>query len=114
MPQSFSPTKGEQKNNIEKDKQHTNENNERASQFDLNTCSNQLMENNASIRSENDEGEGALTLGLGYVKFKARRAGFKPYKRCSMEAKDSRLTCTNNQDEVKCPKRMRVEGGTSG
>lgn len=106
-------------NNIEKDKQHTYENEEQASQFDLNskacgTCSSrQLVENNVSLRSENNEGEGVLTMGLGYMKFKARRTGFKPYKRCSVEAKESRVTCTNNQDEAKAPKRMRLEGGAS-
>ncbi|XP_075501115.1 protein LATE ELONGATED HYPOCOTYL-like isoform X1 [Primulina tabacum] len=40
---------------------------------------------------------------------KACRIGFKPYKRCSVEAKDTRMS-TNCKDEEKGPKRFRVGG----
>ncbi|XP_073142971.1 protein LATE ELONGATED HYPOCOTYL [Henckelia pumila] len=40
---------------------------------------------------------------------KACRIGFKPYKRCSVEAKDTRMSA-NCKDEEKCPKRFRVGG----
>ncbi|XP_073310759.1 protein LATE ELONGATED HYPOCOTYL-like isoform X2 [Primulina huaijiensis] len=40
---------------------------------------------------------------------KVCRTGFKPYKRCSVEAKDTRMS-TNCKDEEKCPKRFRVGG----
>lgn len=45
-------------------------------------------------------------------KLKARRTGFKPYKRCSVEAKESGVS-GNCHDEEKCPKRLRVEGEAS-
>lgn len=118
LPQSFSSPNGHQKNYFEKDNQHTHER-EQASQFDLNTkacgtcSSHQLVENNVSLRSKNNEGEGVLTMGFGYVKLKARRTGFKPYKRCSVEDKESRVSCNTNEDEVKAIKRRRLEGGSS-
>ena len=39
-----------------------------------------------------DDGEeGLLTIGLGQGKLRTRRTGFKPYKRCSVEAKETRV-----------------------
>ena len=57
--------------------------------------------------------EGLLTIGLGQAKLKARRTGFKPYKRCSVEAKENRVMNTGGQGEEKGPKRIRMEGEAS-
>ncbi|KAL1541214.1 CCA tRNA nucleotidyltransferase, mitochondrial [Salvia divinorum] len=56
--------------------------------------------------------EAAVYTGLGHGKLKARRTGFKPYKRCSVEAKECGVS-GNCHDEEKCPKRLRVEGEAS-
>lgn len=88
-----------------------------ASLLDLNgktcgsDCSQQGAGKNPSPRSETSGGageEGLPTIGLGNGKLKTRRTGFKPYKRCSMEAKESRVMNTS-QCEEKCPKRIRLE-----
>jgi len=62
---------------------------------------------------ENHEEEGLLTIGLGLGKLKASRTGFKPYKRCSMEAKENRVGTSSNPGEEKGPKRIRMEGEAS-
>lgn len=117
LPQSFSPPHMGKKNLINKDNESGKERDEGGLQLDLNgriwdTCSQeQGMEDNATLIGENND-EGLLNIGLGHSKLKARRTGFKPYKRCSMEAKDSRVS-TNCHDEEKCPKRLRVEGEAS-
>ena len=54
---------------------------------------------------DNDEEEGLLSIGLGQGKLKSRRTGFKPYKRCSVEAKEN-MAC--NQGEEKGAKRIRL------
>lgn len=54
--------------------------------------------------------EGLLTLGLSQGKLKARRTGFKPYKRCSVEANENRVPNASSHCEEKCPKRLRLEG----
>ncbi|XP_057805872.1 protein LATE ELONGATED HYPOCOTYL-like isoform X2 [Salvia miltiorrhiza] len=61
---------------------------------------------------ENKEEEAPVYTGLGHGKLKARRTGFKPYKRCSVEAKECGVS-GNCHDEEKCPKRLRVEGEAS-
>lgn len=53
--------------------------------------------------------KGSLTGEANHGKLKARRTGFKPYKRCSMEAKESRATAG---DEA-ANKRIRLEGESS-
>ncbi|KAL1200288.1 Protein CCA1 [Cardamine amara subsp. amara] len=52
-----------------------------------------------------------LGIGLGASKLSRGRTGFKPYKRCSMEAKESRIINTNPiiHVEQKDPKRIRLE-----
>ncbi|XP_026401963.1 protein LHY-like isoform X1 [Papaver somniferum] len=66
-----------------------------------------LLDNNVTESS-------FLSMGLGHGKFKARRTGFKPYKRCSVEAKESRITGGSGQCcEEKGPKRIRLEGDAS-
>lgn len=54
---------------------------------------------------DNEEEEGLLSIGLGQGKLKSRRTGFKPYKRCSVEAKEN-MVC--NQGEEKGAKRIRL------
>ncbi|CAJ1976046.1 unnamed protein product [Sphenostylis stenocarpa] len=57
---------------------------------------------------DNREGEGLLTIGLGQGKLKTRRTGFKPYKRCSVEANENMIGTACNQGEEKGPKRIRL------
>ncbi|GLU00897.1 hypothetical protein SLE2022_182330 [Rubroshorea leprosula] len=124
LPQSFLPkhagkTKGQQQDNVEEDKK-TAEKDGDASALDLNsntlgTCSDhhQGVEKKATSTGENKEEDGLLTIRLGHGKLKARRTGFKPYKRCSMEAKENILVNTNSHVEEKGPKRIRLEGEAS-
>ncbi|XP_028089592.1 protein LHY-like [Camellia sinensis] len=111
LPQSFSPPQD--------NKQNADEKAEDASRFDLNsmmwgTCpSHQVVQNNTFLRSEN-HGEGLLTIELGHGKLKPHRTGFKPYKRCSVEAKQSKVvSAASSQGEEQCPKRIRLEGEAS-
>ncbi|KAB1999062.1 hypothetical protein ES319_D12G135000v1 [Gossypium barbadense] len=124
LPQSFSPphdgkSKGQQKENIGEDKQNPAEEDEEISTLDLNSktlgsCSDhQETVKNALSRDKNTTEEGLLTIGLGHSKLKAGRTGFKPYKRCSVEAKENRVMNTGSQGEEKGPKRVRLEGEAS-
>lgn len=87
-------------------------------QLDLNSkawgpCfSNQEVEKNGLMENENRE-EGLLTIGLGCGKIKGRRTGFKPYKRCSVGAKEGWVPNCGSQGEEKGPKRIRLEGEVS-
>ncbi|KAL5792120.1 hypothetical protein ACOSP7_000714 [Xanthoceras sorbifolium] len=121
LPQSFSPPHAlnsnmQQKDNTEEDMQNVNEQDRNASLLDINiktwgSCPGHLEEvKNALCKVENNGEEGLLTIGLGLGKLKARRTGFKPYKRCSVEAKENRLVNTSNHTEEKGPKRIRLEG----
>ncbi|KAJ1408350.1 late elongated hypocotyl and circadian clock associated-1-like [Sesbania bispinosa] len=112
LPQSFSPphvlkNKDHQKDNNMDNMQNTDE------VLDSKKCSCNFegMQNNL-LFVENKE-EGLLTIGLGQGKLKTRRTGFKPYKRCSMEARENRVGTTSNQVEEKCCKRIRLEGEAS-
>jgi MYB-related transcription factor LHY len=121
LPQSFSPphdvkNKGHQTDNIREDGQNVNEKDGNASLLDLNSqeggpCSSQ--QGNSNLGYSYNGGEGLLTLGLGHGKLKARRTGFKPYKRCSVEAKENRVANTSSQGEEKGPKRIRLDGEAS-
>ncbi|XVF22265.1 hypothetical protein REPUB_Repub12eG0158500 [Reevesia pubescens] len=124
LPQSFSPphegkNKGQQKENAGEDKQNPDEKDRETSTLDLNSktwgsCSDhQEVEKNTLSRGENIVEESLLTIGLGHAKLKASRTGFKPYKRCSVEAKENRVMNTGNQGEEKGPKRIRLEGEAS-
>lgn len=111
LPQSFSPPQD--------NKQNADEKAEDASRLDLNsmmwgTCpSHQVVQNNTFLRSEN-HGGGLLTIELGHGKLKPHRTGFKPYKRCSVEAKQSKVaSAASSQGEEQCPKRIRLEGEAS-
>ncbi|KAK4743513.1 hypothetical protein SAY87_001514 [Trapa incisa] len=57
--------------------------------------------------------DGLLAIGLGNGKLRNRRTGFKPYKRCSVEAKEMRMATGGGQDEEKGLKRIRLEGDSS-
>ncbi|KAL0283589.1 UNVERIFIED_CONTAM: protein LHY, partial [Sesamum angustifolium] len=120
LPQSFSPphdVKIKGKKNSIKDKENSEEKVENGLQLDLNgktwaKFSEKLgVQEDPLLTGENKE-DGLLNLGLGHAKLKAHRTGFKPYKRCSVEAKESRVS-GNSQDDEKCPKRLRLEGETS-
>ncbi|XP_017979100.1 PREDICTED: protein LHY isoform X6 [Theobroma cacao] len=124
LPQSFSPphdgkNKGQQKDNVEDDKQNSDEKDGATSALDLNSqtvrsCSyRQGVEKNGLSRGEDIVGEGLLTIGLEHAKLKARRTGFKPYKRCSVEAKENKVMNAGSQGEEKGPKRIRLEGEAS-
>jgi MYB-related transcription factor LHY len=126
LPQSFSPPrkKDEKSGNhgIKEDEQVVEDGDADvdtdAAVLDLNekrqpSCSvSQGMEKSLSRVDDNAE-EGLLTIGLGHEKLKTRRTGFKPYKRCSLEAKDSRMATVNCQSEEKGPKRIRMGGESS-
>lgn len=104
--------KGHQKDNIKEHQQNADENDGNASLLDLNrqtcgSCSSQ--QGNSKLGGNNNEEEGLLTIGLGHGKLKAHRTGFKPYKRCSVEAKENMVTNASSQSEEKCPKRLRLD-----
>lgn len=113
LPQSFSPPHGSKnKGNNDEDKQNGKD---KSDELDITgkTCANstinQEMENDSVLRSSNIKEEGPLTVG----KLKVRRTGFKPYKRCSVEAKESsRLVTAGSEEEERGTKRIRLEGGT--
>ncbi|OMP06302.1 hypothetical protein CCACVL1_01635 [Corchorus capsularis] len=120
LPQSFSPPHDEKNKGQQKDSADENpdEKDGVTSALDLNMgscCDHQEVEKNESPRSENSAEKGLLTIGLGQAKLKARRTGFKPYKRCSVEAKENRMmnTVSGSQGEEKGPKRIRLEGEAS-
>ncbi|KAL5572229.1 hypothetical protein UlMin_021826 [Ulmus minor] len=119
LPQSFSPPQMCLNYCAEVNKQKEEEKNGDATLLDLNrkmwvSCSNnQELEKNEPSRSDNNLDVGLLTIGLGLGKLKTRRTGFKPYKRCSVEAKEDRVGNDSIQNEEKCPKRLRLEGEAS-
>lgn len=99
----------------EKDMQNTDEKAEDASPL-WGTCSiHHPAENssNALLRGQKDGEEGWLRMGLGLGKLKHYRTGFKPYKRCSVEAMESKVASVSSQGEEKGPKRLRLEGEAS-
>ncbi|EPS72251.1 hypothetical protein M569_02510 [Genlisea aurea] len=83
LPQSFSPRQDLKNNRTEKEEE--------------------------AISLSSKQQEGSLDAGMGHIKLKARRTGFKPYKRCSMEAKETRISGID-QEEVKGTKKLRLEG----
>ncbi|XP_038874655.1 protein LATE ELONGATED HYPOCOTYL [Benincasa hispida] len=118
LPQSFSPpydveNENKANENVEKDS-HIVGKDSGGSVLDLNskTCgssSHQGTERDTSaIGVSNGEGE-FLTIGLGNGTPKGCRTGFKPYKRCSVEAKEKRMTTSSNHCEEGGQKRLRLE-----
>ncbi|XP_058753391.1 protein LATE ELONGATED HYPOCOTYL-like isoform X1 [Vicia villosa] len=116
LPQSFSPppdliNKDHQMDNMKGIEQNT----PHQDHLDSKKCSSSCdrLQQNLPFVQNNSEEEGLLTLGLGQGKLKTRRTGFKPYKRCLVEAKENRIGTTCNQVEETGPKRIRLEGGSS-
>jgi len=103
LPQSFSDARTV----AEKDQQNIDKN----SELDLNRTSHEPAESNgfAVLRGE----EGVLRMGLGSVKLNAHHTGFKPYKRCSIEAKEGskimKTASTGTENDEKGSKRMCFE-----
>ncbi|KAM3287409.1 protein LATE ELONGATED HYPOCOTYL isoform X2 [Capsicum chacoense] len=123
LPQSFSPSlelKNKGKIILEKLKQKPDEKVQCGSQLDLNDqasnnfFSHQTVSDVVLLTGNKEDVEKCLpVMELGQVRLKARRNGFKPYKRCSLEANDSRVTSASCQDEEKGSKRLRLEGEAS-
>lgn len=122
LPQSFSPprdmkNKGQQKDHVEGNEQNDEDLDKDVSTLDLNSNMHILCSfHRGSERSGvvDDGEEGLLTIGLGQGRLRTRRTGFKPYKRCSVEAKESRLpNVGSSQSEEQGPKRIRLEGEPS-
>uniref|UniRef100_A0A803NSJ3 Uncharacterized protein n=1 Tax=Cannabis sativa TaxID=3483 RepID=A0A803NSJ3_CANSA len=119
LPQSFSPPpdlmKQENQNGCMEEKQKENKD-VGASLIDLNSktcgsCSNHPeLEKIGPLRDEENLDESLLTIGLGQGKLKVHRTGFKPYKRCSVEAKENSVGNTSSQVEERGTKRLRLEG----
>ncbi|OIW13514.1 hypothetical protein TanjilG_29255 [Lupinus angustifolius] len=97
LPQSFSPPQGIDYKDEEDLESKKCSSNSKPMQKSLSS-----VENNT-----NSSEEGLLTIGLGQGRLKTRRTGFKPYKRCSVEANENKV---GNQGEEKGPKRIRIEG----
>ncbi|XP_058105090.1 protein LATE ELONGATED HYPOCOTYL-like isoform X2 [Magnolia sinica] len=124
LPQSFSPpdskTKANPKNSIEEGKQLTTIDRDAALELDLSSkaCSTSLehpqcINTEGSLRSDNTL-NGLLTNRLvGHGKLKACRTGFKPYKRCAVEAKEGRVVNCSDQSKENSSKRIRLEGEAS-
>ena len=112
LPQSFSPPHDLINADIKDNKQNTDYKYE-----DLETkkCSPNCdgLQKSVSFDKANDEEEGLLSIGLGQGKLKSRQTGFKPYKRCSVEAKKNMIGMACNQGEEKGPKRIRLNGEAS-
>ncbi|CAN8310949.1 unnamed protein product [Cochlearia groenlandica] len=83
LPQSFSPSQVEE--NVNGKQRDTSK----------------AMDLNYKIQ---DSGEVSIGKSL-----KTRQTGFKPYKRCSMEEKESQVGNTNNQSDEQVCKRLRLE-----
>ncbi|KAJ1390619.1 late elongated hypocotyl and circadian clock associated-1-like [Sesbania bispinosa] len=111
LPQSFSPPHDLKNKDHQKDDMQNTDDKDEVLDSKKCSCNFEGIQNNL-LFVENKE-EGLLTIGLGQGKLKTRRTGFKPYKRCSMEAKENRVGTTSNQGEEKCCKRIRLEGEAS-
>ncbi|GMH31327.1 hypothetical protein Nepgr_033170 [Nepenthes gracilis] len=113
LPQSFSPLYDMNKKDHQKfsDKENRRDT-EESDELDLNSktqesCpSHQVLEKYG--QGVDDNGKSLLRIGLAQGKLQARRTGFKPYKRCSAEARDCRVANTSTQDQENCPKRLHL------
>ncbi|KAL9685464.1 hypothetical protein QQ045_022914 [Rhodiola kirilowii] len=74
--------------------------------YGYNCITDQLVKTRATERAEIEGAEGLHSIGLG--KLRTRRTGFKPYKRCSIEAKDI-SGCS--QGKEKRPRSTCLDGG---
>uniref|UniRef100_A0A0E0LRG0 Uncharacterized protein n=1 Tax=Oryza punctata TaxID=4537 RepID=A0A0E0LRG0_ORYPU len=101
LPQSFSPPQVEGSKEISKEEED-----------EVTTVTVDLNKNATIIDQELDtvdEPRASFPNELSNLKLKSRRTGFKPYKRCSVEAKENRVPAS---DEVGT-KRIRLESETS-
>ena len=101
LPQSFSPPQVEGSKEISKEEED-----------EVTTVTVDLNKNATIIDQEldtADEPRASFPNELSNLKLKSRRTGFKPYKRCSVEAKENRVPAS---DEVGT-KRIRLESEAS-
>ncbi|XP_020211113.1 protein LHY isoform X1 [Cajanus cajan] len=114
LPQSFSPPYDliNQDHQIDRNSFKDNKQNTDYKDEDLESkkCSSNCdgVQKNLPLVKDNSEEEGLLSIGLGQGRLKTRRTGFKPYKRCSVEAKENMIGTACNQGEEKGPKRIRL------
>ncbi|CAL1398725.1 unnamed protein product [Linum trigynum] len=102
LPQSFSPPP-----DGEVEMQNAEHRNVEVMVLDLNRCHPREEQN--AISPTHGEECSLPTIGIvANEKLKPRRTGFKPYKRCSVEARENRLTtsCGGGQGEEKESKRI--------
>ncbi|KAF8712952.1 hypothetical protein HU200_028739 [Digitaria exilis] len=101
LPQSFSPPQAKDSKEASKEEED-----------EVTTVTVDLNKNAISIDNEIDTMDEARTSfpnDLSHLSLKSRKTGFKPYKRCSMEAKENRVPAS---DEVGT-KRIRLESEAS-
>ncbi|KAJ1267367.1 hypothetical protein BS78_07G050700 [Paspalum vaginatum] len=101
LPQSFSPRQAEESKEVAKEEED-----------EVTTVTVDLNKNATSIDHDLesvDEPRASFPNELSQLRLKSRRTGFKPYKRCSMEAKENRGQAS---DEVGT-KRIRLESEAS-
>ncbi|XP_066350798.1 protein CCA1-like isoform X1 [Miscanthus floridulus] len=100
LPQSFSPPQAEDSKEVPEEED------------EVTTVAVDLNKNATSIDHDldtMDELRASFPNDLLHLKLKSRRTGFKPYKRCSVEAKENRVPAS---DEVGT-KRIRLESKAS-
>ncbi|KAJ4956079.1 hypothetical protein NE237_012862 [Protea cynaroides] len=120
LPQSFSPRHDLRSN--EHQRSSAEEGNEKGEEVALRLYLSSKMcgtypdhpavEKEESLRSSNRTEVGSLVTRLGHERLKACRTGFKPYKRCSIDAKNEVANGSGHAEE-KGPKRIRLEGEAS-
>ncbi|RLM61175.1 protein LHY [Panicum miliaceum] len=101
LPQSFSPPQAEESKEVANEEED-----------EVTTVTVDLNKNATSIDHEldmMDEPRTSFPNELSHLKLKSRKTGFKPYKRCSVEAKENRVQAS---DEVGT-KRIRLESEAS-
>ncbi|XP_021748820.1 protein LHY-like isoform X1 [Chenopodium quinoa] len=124
LPQSFSPPlnftgKSQEMNGFVEEFRQTAEESNNASQLDLNSnawesCSSNQGVEKIKLREEDNCKDGLLTYSHEQGKLKTNRTGFKPYKRCSVEARESsRVMNSSAPEQEKCSKRLRLDGEAS-
>lgn len=105
LPQSFSPPQAEGSKAVSKEVSKEDQGEAITVTVDLNECA-------SIIDRELDTSVGpiaSLPIELSHLNMKSRRTGFKPYKRCSVEAKENRVPAS---DEVGT-KRIRLDSEAS-
>ncbi|KAK7389728.1 hypothetical protein VNO78_25013 [Psophocarpus tetragonolobus] len=111
LPQSFSPPHALKNKDHQMD--DANDNKQTIDDKDEDLDSKKSSSNYEAMLPFVENNEGLLTIGLGQAKLKTRRTGFKPYKRCSEEAKENMVGASSNQGEQNGCKRIRLQGETS-